>query len=146
MYHVSCVCIPLEFQSFKILLCMPFTKESRTGPLGKCSAFGGKFKLLRRAPCGGCCVVFSDPPRRRAGSVLTHSPSSPPESACLAFLQSYDEEISKTFVLSGIVSWKKKRKKKRRCDGGGKSILWEGENGCMNCTYITSCNVYVIVP
>ena len=52
---------------------------------------------------------LSDPPRRRAGSVLTHSPLLR-LSLSLAFLQSYDEEISKTFLrslsLSGIVSWK----------------------------------------
>ena len=31
----------------------------------------------------------------------------------LAFLQSYDEEISKTLVLSGIVSWKKEERRRR---------------------------------
>ena len=61
---------------------------------------------------------FLDPPRRRAAlwSILTHSPSpaagTRPALArlSLAFLQSYDEEISKTLVLSGIVSWKREKR------------------------------------
>ena len=61
---------------------------------------------------------FLDPPRRRAAlwSILTHSPSPAAgtrpalASLSLAFLQSYDEEISKTLVLSGIVSWKREKR------------------------------------
>ena len=91
--------IPLEAKSFKNLLC----RLPRIEPLGKCSAFGGKFKLLHRAPCGGCCVVFSDPPRRRAGSVRSSdafSLSVARTRLSLAFLQSYDEEIHKQDVRS----------------------------------------------
>ena len=61
---------------------------------------------------------FLDPPRREAalGSILTHSPSPAGARAALtrlslAFLQSYDEEISKTLVLSGIVLWKREEKR-----------------------------------